>query len=71
MVMRVLKKEIWPYMITLNTEKSDPEFWLIENWIKDNIGQMFMNWCILHRSRSTDFYFKNPADATAFVLRWK
>jgi hypothetical protein len=66
---RKLKKELWPYRVTVNSDwKHDIN--PIEEWLGANIGGWKDRWNVVYQYNSTDFYFKNSADAVMFSLRW-
>lgn len=67
--MRKLKKELWPYRVTVNSDwKQDIN--PIEEWLGENIGGWKDRWNVVYHYNSTDFYFINSADAVMFALRW-
>ena len=68
--MRKLKQELWPHMVTLNKAESDPELYLIEAWLEQNMGIFDNRWHIVYGTSKTDFYFKEDKDAMWFTLRW-
>jgi hypothetical protein len=70
MVMRKLKKELWPHMITLNKVETDGDFYGIEVWLGENIGCFKQLWNAVYHHNKTDIYFKHSKDATYFALRW-
>jgi hypothetical protein len=68
--MRKLKKELWPHKITLDKVESDPELYLIEAWLEQNMGLWKDRWIILYFVNKTDVYFRDSKDATVFALMW-
>ena len=67
--MRVLKKEIWPHCITVNTLTGD-DVYDIEMWLGECLGAFKGRWNIVYHYSRSDFYFKQGPDATMFMLRW-
>ena len=67
--MRVLKKELWPYKITVNPENSN-DTTPVELWLGNKFGTFKGRWNIVHHWDHTDFYFRDQSDAVMFSLRW-
>ena len=67
--MRTLKKQIWPYKVTIN-DNWKHDITPIEIWLGANIGGWKDRWNVVYQYNSTDFYFVNSADAVMFTLRW-
>jgi hypothetical protein len=68
-VMRELKKDLWPYRVTVNSD------WLsditpIEIWLGEQLGTFKGRWNVVYRHNRTDFYFRFSDDATLFALKW-
>lgn len=68
--MRELKKELWPYRISLNSELKNDILLPIELWLGEHLGKFQIRWNVVYNYNGTDFYFKNQEDATLFALRW-
>ena len=69
MAMRELKKELWPYKVTLNSDwKHDIS--PVELWLGVQFGTFKSKWNVVYLYSRTDFYFKTLEDATLFALRW-
>lgn len=67
--MRILKKEIWPYKIKVNSEiKHDTTH--IEVWLGKQLGTFKGRWNVVYQYNETHFYFRNEKDATLFALKW-
>ena len=68
--MRILKKELWPYKLTLSIGTSNPKIDDIEIWLGENLGAFRLKWNVVYYNRTTDFYFRSEQDAILFILRW-
>lgn len=69
MAMRELKKELWPYKVSLNSDwKKD--ITPVKLWLGDQFGTSKNKWKVVQLYSQADFYFKTLEDATLFVLRW-
>lgn len=65
--MRVLKKELWPYKVTVdNTTKIHD----IETWLGTTYGAFRNRWNVVYQYNGSDYYFRKGPDATMFALRW-
>ena len=67
---RILKKELWPHKVALNTDDTDPKIDEIEHWLSKNLGRFTDRWNAVYKHTSTDYYFRQGRDATMFTLRW-
>ena len=65
--MRELKKELWPYKVTIDTPESITK---MEIWLGKQLGTFKGRWNVVYQYNRTDFYFKDQGDATLFALRW-
>jgi uncharacterized membrane protein YoaT (DUF817 family) len=68
--MRILKKELWPYKLTLSLGISNTKLVDIEIWLGENLGAFKSKWNVVYCNRNTDFYFRSEQDAMLFILRW-
>lgn len=69
--MRILKKELWPYKVTLNVnDDTGDKIYDIEIWLDENLGSFKNQWRAVYTYSGTDFYFRQGRDATMFALRW-
>ena len=72
--MRQLKKELWPFKVTVKVYHShyehDKRIDEIEWWLGENLGVFKDKWSVVYLSDRTDFYFKDDQTATFFALRW-
>lgn len=67
--MRVLKKELWPSRVTLNSDwKKDIND--VEEWLGENFGAFKGKWNVVYNYNKTDFYFRSEEDAVIFKLTW-
>lgn len=67
--MRVLKKELWPSRVTLDSDwKKDIND--VEEWLGENVGAFRDRWNVVYNYNKTDFYFRNNDDAVIFKLTW-
>lgn len=67
--MRILKKELWPARVVVNSDDRhtvDP----IEHWLGKEYGCFKDRWNVVYRLNETHFYFRNQKDANWFSLRW-
>lgn len=67
--MRRLKKEIWPYKISLSYV-ADSHIIDIELWLVEKFGERRNKWNIVYGYSKSDFYFKEESDLTFFAMRW-
>lgn len=67
--MRILKKTLWPYMVTVNSDNWS-DITPVEEWLAEQVGAFHYQWNVVYNFNRTDFYFKNNQDATFFALRW-
>ncbi len=67
-VVRELKKDIWPHKVTIKTSDSGN----IGIWLDETMGIYKGRWNFIVRYTGVDvdFYFKDGKDATLFSLRW-
>lgn len=65
--MRVLKKELWPCKVHVDSEKDADN---IEIWLSTNLGVFRGRWNAVYGMLGTDFYFRNSKDALMFRLKW-
>lgn len=65
--MRQLKREIWPYKITIDRPDDINE---IEFWLGNTLGIFRRRWNAVYGFRYTDYYFKNERDLILFTLKW-
>lgn len=63
--MRQLKKELWPYKVTLKNETDG-----VEDWLFTKFGKFKDRWNAVYKFNSSDYYFHNESDAVLFSLRW-
>lgn len=70
MVMRVLKKELWPYKIVLDDDEHNHDIKQVESWLGEHIGPFRERWNTVYLFDETHFYFRNQRDAAWFALRW-
>lgn len=68
--MRVLKKSLWPYKITIDKPSDSLNLTEMEIWLGNYFKTYHKKWYIIQGFSHTEFYFKNEKDATMFVLRW-
>ena len=67
--MRVLKKELWPSRVTLDSDwKKDIND--VEEWLGENFGAFKGRWNVVYNYNKTDFYFRDNEDAVIFILTW-
>jgi len=69
MAMRELKKKFWPYRVVVNSDLKK-DITPMELWLGEQLGTFKGRWNVVYQYNSTDFYFKNSADAVMFSLRW-
>lgn len=69
MAMRELKKELWTYKVSLNSDWKH-DITPVEVWLGEQFGTFKGRWNVVYQYNRTDFYFKTVEDATLFVLRW-
>jgi hypothetical protein len=65
--MRRLKKSIWPHTVNFLDIQRYCE---IREWLTENIGPLYNQWMIVERRGTLDFYFKDSAHVTMFILKW-
>ena len=68
--MRQLKKEIWPYKVSINESDNGYKIIEIETWLEETMDEFGNKWTPVYRSSTTDYYFREEKDATWFALRW-
>jgi hypothetical protein len=68
-IVRVLKKELWPHSIKIK-ELTDDDVYDIENWLGEKLGIFKGRWNVVYEYNHTDFYFKEQGDAVIFALKW-
>lgn len=66
--MRSLKREIWPYKVTLSVFE-EKETSLV-SWLGEKMGPFKGRWNMVHHYKGVDVYFKTGNDATLFSLKW-
>jgi hypothetical protein len=64
---RRLKKELWPYSVTVTDAAHTDE---IHFWLEDTLGPWREYWNAVYYSDHTDYYFREGKSATMFSLRW-
>ena len=67
MVMRHLRKELWPHKVTIRIVQ-DPV--AINDWLTNNMGPFRGQWNVVFFHDETVYYFKNEQDYVLFSLRW-
>ena len=67
--MRQLKKELWPFMVKVNSDNLK-DITPIEIWLGEKLGTFKGRWNVVYQYNETHFYFKQGKDATLFALRW-
>lgn len=67
--MRVLKKELWPYKVKVNSDNTK-DITPVEIWLGETLGTFKGRWNVVYQYNHTDFYFKEKDDAMIFALRW-
>lgn len=68
-MVRRLKKEIWPYKITVNYP-ADSQIIDIELWLIEKFGERRNKWNVVYGFYKSDFYFKEESMLTFFAMRW-
>ena len=69
--MRILKKELWPCCVAIDTDSDSDKCIEIETWLGENLGCITDQWNVVYLyTNKTDFYFREAQDAMMFVLRW-
>jgi hypothetical protein len=68
--MRVLKKELWPYKVTVNVDDTTMKIDKIELWLGKTHGAFRDRWNAVYQHNRTDYYFRQGKDATMFSLMW-
>jgi hypothetical protein len=63
--MRILKKELWPYKVTVDNYNND-----LETWLGDNMGAFKNRWNAVYNHDRSDYYFRTQEDAVLFSLKW-
>jgi len=67
--MRVLKKILWPYRITISDKKLDIYDLIV--WCKINVGEQYKSWhCFVYKESDIQFSFKEESDLLVFKLKW-
>jgi hypothetical protein len=59
---RHLKKEIWPYQITVNHKQLN----VIDRWCENMVGDMYHEWY----AHDNIYAFKDEGDFIIFKLTW-
>lgn len=67
--MRVLKKELWPCCVRVNSDNTK-DITPVELWLGQQFGTFKGRWHVVYQYNYTEFYFKNQRDANWFALRW-
>ena len=67
--MRILKKELWPYRVKVNSDNTK-DITPVELWLGKQFGTFKGRWNVVYQYNYTEFYFKNQKDANWFALRW-
>ena len=67
--MRELKKELWPYKVTIDSDLKK-EITCLELWLGQQLGTFKGRWNVVYFHNRTDFYFRLSEDATLFALKW-
>jgi hypothetical protein len=70
---RTLKKEIWPYQITVTmaTHEKVNELVIVDNWCAESIGRRFKDWYSYNSGELSRVYgFKDEATVLVFKLTW-
>jgi hypothetical protein len=68
-MMRILKKELWPYKVKVNSDNTQ-DITPVELWLGEQLGTFKGRWNVVYQYNHTDFYFKDSEDAMLFALRW-
>jgi hypothetical protein len=63
--MRRLKKELWPYKVTVENYTNE-----LETWLGENMGAFREKWNAVYEHDRSDYYFREQQDATWFALKW-
>jgi hypothetical protein len=63
--MRRLKKELWPYKVTVENYTDE-----LEAWLEENMGVFRKKWNAVYNHDQSDYYFCEQQDAAWFALRW-
>jgi hypothetical protein len=72
--MRELKRELWPYQVRVELPESNDYYDSdddMESWLRQRIGDFKVQWNVVYGMNHNVFYFREPADATMFALRWQ
>lgn len=67
--MRVLKKELWPYKVVVNSDVKN-DITPVELWLGQQLGTFKGRWNVVYQYNETHFYFRSGEDAMLFKLRW-
>jgi hypothetical protein len=69
---RVLKKELWPYQISIPLREWGPDH-APEKWCKEHVGRRFKEWYSWKdkQERTWMFAFKDEATLLVFKLAWR
>lgn len=70
MGMRILRKELWPYRVRINSDTVS-DITPLETWLGEKLGQFKGEWNVVYQYNHTDFYFKQQGNATMFALKWR
>lgn len=71
--MRTLKKEIWPYQVTVRMSgpESVNELISLDNWCSQRIGKRFSDWYSYNIGEHNRLYaFKDESTIIIFKLTW-
>lgn len=72
--MRHLKRELWPFKVTVNGydsyHKNYKRIDEIELWLGENLGVFKDQWNVVYLRNGANFYFRDGKTATFFALRW-
>lgn len=69
-IMRILKKQLWPYKIAISDANYFDKILDIEFWLAHRVGGFKDHWNAVYKHDGTDFYFRDSRDATMFALKW-
>ena len=68
--MRILRKELWPYRVRINSDTLS-DITPLETWLGERLGHFKGEWNVVYQYNHTDFYFKQQGNATMFALKWR
>ena len=69
--MRILKKQLWPHVIRIDSGSEHDKIDAIETWLGQTLGAFRNQWNVVYHYNGTDYYFKHDHDATLFALKWR